>query len=1043
MTELKIGNYDFKFTEEYILDYWEKEKIYKRVVEKNKKGKYYHYLDGPPYTTGKIHIGHAWGKALRDANLRYRRMRGYNCWDTPGFDTHGLPIEVQVEKKLGITNKQEILQTLGLKKFIEECRNFAIEYMHPMINDFKRIGVWLNWDKPYITFKNEYIEGAWWALKKAHEKNLLYKGEKAMTWCPRCATTLAKHELEYYSLKEESVFIKFKVKGKDNEYLVIWTTTPWTIPFNLAVMVNPELDYIRAKVDNEVWIVAKGMAPSVIGAVAGKNFEVVEEFKGSEIEGLEYEHPLKEEIERIEEIKKKHPNVCSVILSKEYVVLGSGSGLVHCAPGCGPEDYEVGRKYKIPPFNEIDEEGKFKETMGIFKGLVAKKDDSKFIEIMKNKGIVVDTSPVEHEYAHCWRCKTPVVYKTTEQWFLAVEKLKQKMIEENKKVMWVPEWGGSRWFNSWLTDLQDWCISRQRFWGIPLPIWKCQKCENIKIIESKEELEKLSKKKINDLHRPWVDEIVIKCKCKGDMKRIEDVLDVWLDSGAAAWSTIKRSQKWNTIKADFILEGKDQIRGWFNSLICLSMVARGINAYNAVYMHGFVNDALGRKMSKSLKNIISPYEVIDNYGADTMRYYMIGAAKPGLDMNYNFEDMKTKFRNLSVLWNLHKFLIEYSEGFEKNTKLIKKNLGIEERYILSRLHSTIKDVTECYENYRLNEIPDKIESLFLDLSRTYIQLIREKSVSGTEVEKQTIFSVIYNVLADIIKMFSTICPFISEHIYLNLRKKFKLKEVSINFLSWPDVDEKFIDKELELNVEHLKDILQAVYSSREKAKLGIRWPVKEIIIVSKDENIQKVVKEFEELIKIQANAKAVSIKNEVGFKKKVKADFSKLGPLYGEKAPKVIAQLATNSPETILSHIEKEGKFVIKADNELFDIKKEHLIIERELPINIVEAEFRKGFVYLNIERNKELEAEGFAREIIRRVQMLRKENGLVKTQMIDLFIKCDKELKEMILGLSKQIKEKVGARRIEIDISPINDYLITHIDKIKNKEIGIMFNKC
>ena len=411
----KIGGYAFNLTEELIQDYWESNKIYSKVVQKNKKGKKYHYLDGPPYTSGAIHIGTAWGKALRDMNLRFRRMQGFNCWDTPGFDTHGLPIEVQVEKKFEIKNKQEILEKFGLKRFVEECKKYALEQMHPMIKDFKRIGVWLDWNKPYITFKNEYIEGAWWALKKAQEKKLLYQGEKAMTWCPRCATALAKHELEYETLKEESVFVKFGVLGKQNEYLVVWTTTPWTIPFNLAVMVNPELDYVRAKVDNEIWIVAKGMAPSVIGAVAGKKVDIIEEFRGSKIEGLEYEHPFGDDLKIYDEMKKKHPNACTVLLSKEYVALGSGSGLVHCAPGCGPEDYEVGKKYKIPPFNELDEHGVFKKSMGIFSGLTAKKDDSKFIEIMKNKGIIIDTSPVEHEYAHCWRCKTPVVYKTTEQ----------------------------------------------------------------------------------------------------------------------------------------------------------------------------------------------------------------------------------------------------------------------------------------------------------------------------------------------------------------------------------------------------------------------------------------------------------------------------------------------------------------------------------------------------------------------------------------------------------------------------------------------------
>jgi len=1040
--ELKIGSYDCTETEEKVLNYWEKKKIYEKSVKKNKKGPKYHYLDGPPYTSGAIHIGHAWGKALRDASLRYRRMNGFDCWDRPGFDTHGLPIEVAVEKKLGILSKKEIIEKFGMKNFIEECQKFAVEQMIPMIKDFKRIGVWLDWDNPYITFKNEYIEGAWWALKRANERGLLYQGEKAMTWCPRCATALAKHELEYETIKEDSIFVKLKVLGKENEYLIIWTTTPWTMPFNLAVMVNPELEYIRAKVDDEIWIVAKGMAPSVINAVAGKKFETLEEFSGKKLEGLEYEPLFKNELEVYDEIKKKSPNAFTVILSKEYVALGSGSGLVHCAPGCGPEDYEVGRKYKIPPFNELDEHGKFKDSMGIFSGLVAKKDDKKFIEIIKNKGMLIDTTPVEHEYAHCWRCKTPVVYKTTEQWFLAVEKLKEQMIEENKKVVWVPDWAGTRWFNSWLTDLQDWCISRQRFWGIPLPIWKCKKCDKIKLVESNEEIKKLTGKKLSNLHRPWIDEVEIKCECGSLMKRIPDVLDVWLDSGAATWATYEDKKKWSSIQTDFILEGKDQIRGWFNSLTALSMVSRGINAYKSVYMHGMVNDSLGRKMSKSLKNIISPYEVIDKYGADTMRYYMIGASKPGLDMNYNFEDMKLKFRNLSVLWNIHKFLIDYANNFEEiDTKIKTSNLGVEERYILSVLNSTIKKVSEMYENYRLNEVPGAIEFVFIELSRTYIQMIREKSVSGTEKEKQAVLAVIFNVLLDTIKMFSTVAPFISEHIYLNLKEKFGISGESITLQKWPKADEKQIDEELERDMEVMKEILQAVYSARETAKLGIRWPVKEIIIETKEENVQNTIKNLKETIKTLANAKEVAIKD-LGLKKKVRADFKKLGPAFGDKTPKIIAQLAINSPETILGAIEREGKFTVKINGEKVDILPEHLLIESEVPAHLVESKFKGGIIYLNKDRNKELDAEGYSREIIRRVQELRKKSGMVRKERIELFIKADKEMTGMLEQWQKQIKEKVGASRLEIDTATSENYEFECKESIKGKEFILMMNR-
>ncbi len=1044
MAETSKGRYEHEKTEQKILDYWGKNKIYEKSVEKNKNGPKYRYLDGPPYTSGAIHLGHAWGKALRDASLRYRRMRGLDCWDIPGFDTHGLPIEVAVEQKLGIREKHEITERLGLKKFIEECQKFAIEQMEPMIKDFKRIGVWLDWENPYITFRNEYIEGAWWALKRAQENGFLYLGEKAMTWCPRCATALAKHELEYYPVTENSIFVKLKVKGKENEYLIIWTTTPWTIPFNLAVMANPELDYVRAKVDDEVWILAKGMAPSVISAVAGKKYEILEEFNGKELEGTEYEPLFRNKLPLYDEIKKKSPNAFKVILSKEHVSLGSGSGLVHCAPGCGPEDYEVGRKYKIPPFNELDEHGKVKDSMGVFSGLTAKKDDRKFIEIIKETGMLIDTAPVEHDYAHCWRCKTGVIYKTTDQWFLAVEKLKEEMIKENNKVDWVPEWGGLRWFDSWLRDLQDWCISRQRFWGIPLPIWKCEKCGEIRLIENNEEIKKLTGKKLDNLHRPWIDEVTFECeKCKSKMKRVPDVLDVWLDSGAATWAAWKNRKDWAKIKSDFILEGKDQIRGWFNSLICLSMVARTTNAYKAVYMHGFVNDSLGRKMSKSLKNIISPYEVIDKYGADTMRYYMIGAAKPGVDMNYNFEDMKIKFRNLSVLWNIHKFLIDFSETNEiTDTVLNSRNFGIEEKYIISRLNSTIAKVTELYENYRLNEVPDEIERLFLDLSRAYIQMVREKSVSGTEKEKQAIFATIYSVLLESLKMFSTIAPFVSEDIYLSLREKFKMKKPSVCLYSWPEADRKKIDEGLEQNMDIMREVLQAIYSARETAQLGIRWPVKDVTVVTEDESVKKAVESLMETIKNLANVNDIIIKESMGLKKQVRADYKRLGPVFGEKTPSIIAQLSFNSSEAILGGIEREGKFSMKIDGETVEILPEYLIIENQVPSHLAEAQFRGGYVYLNKDRNKELEAEGFARELTRRVQALRKKAGMVKTDSIELFIKTDREMSEMLKKWEKRVKEKTGAVSIEISQDTSDKYDFESKEKIKGREFVLMINK-
>ena len=851
---LCIDMFNPKDIELEVLEFWEKKKIYSKSVLKNKNGKEFYFIDGPPYTTGAIHVGHAWNKALKDCLLRYKRMRGFKVGDKPGFDMHGLPIEVQVEKKFGIKNKQEIIDNFGLNKFIKECEDFAIENMHPMIKDFKRIGVWLDWENPYMTIKNNYIEGAWSALKKAKENDYLYKGEKAMTWCARCATALAKHELDYEDVTDDSIFLKFKLVGKQNEYLVIWTTTPWTIPYNMAVMVNPLVDYVKARVGDEIWIMAKVLIGPFINLVAGKKYEILEELKGSSLEGLSYEHPLKKELPVFEEfssIKKLH----TVVLSSEYVDTTSGSGLVHCAPGCGTEDYEVGKANGIPPFNEIDENGIFSSRMGAFAGYVARKDDKKFIEIYNKKGFLIESTKVEHSYAHCWRCKNGVVYKTTEQWFLAVSRLSKEMRDLNSKTLWVPDWAGSKQFDSWLENLQDWCISRQRFWGIPLPIWECEKCDRFILIENGNELEKLSGKKLDNLHRPYVDDVTIKCSCSYLMHRIPDVLDVWMDSGAAPWAAIG---KMDFVSLDFILEGKDQIRGWFNSLICLSMVAFGKSSYKSVYMHGMIMDSKGRKMSKSLKNIISPYEVIDECGADTMRYYMIGGAKPGLDMNYNFSDMNVKLRNLGVLWNLHKFLIEYSKlnGFGAG---IKGSLQIEEEYMYSYLNRTVGEVTHLFDEYRLNEIPEKVENLFLELSRTYVQLVREKSVVGSLNQKKIVFRTLYDIIFCSLKMLAPIVPFTSEKIYLNLKEHFDLKEESVHLCDWVEYDESLVNEELESKFSAMKIVMQSILAGREKVGLGIRWPLASVEVFVNNNSFVDALETLGNLIKTQTNVKELKI----------------------------------------------------------------------------------------------------------------------------------------------------------------------------------------
>ncbi len=1043
-----MEKYDPIKQEPEILEFWKANRIYEKAGEMNKGKKKFYFLDGPPYTSGKVHLGTAWNKSLKDMVLRYKRMRGFDVWDRAGYDMHGMPVELGVEKKLGIKNKDEIPE-FGVAKFVSACRDFAVSNMKVMNNDFIRIGVWMDFENAYQSVKNEFIEGDWWLIKKAHENKRLYEGEKTIHWCSHCATSLAKHELEYNEVTDPSIFVKFPLKGKKDEYLIVWTTTPWTIPFNLGVMANPDMDYVRIKADNETWIIAKALSENLMNNLVKKEFSATDEFKGKKLLGLEYTHPFENEMPKLKELKEKHPKVHTVVLSGEYVDVSSGSGLVHMAPGCGPEDYEVGSKNNIPPFNTLTEHGIFDETSGIFSGLAAKKDDKKITGEIRKKGFLLAETKIRHDYAHCWRCKSPIVYRTTTQWFFKIEDLKEKMRELNKTINWIPDFAGSRNFDNWLANLRDNGITRQRYWGTPLPIWKCKKCNDFIVIGSIKELKKYSGNVPEDLHKPWIDEVKIKCRCGSEKERIPDILDVWIDAGSASWNCLDFPRRKDLFEklypADFILEGIDQIRGWFNLLFVASMVSMGNKSFNSAYMHGFINDARGRKMSKSLGNYILPEEVISRYGADTLRYYSIGGTNPGLDLNYSFDDTKVKYRNLTVLWNIHNYLIDLAKNANVNPEGLeigKKDFSTEEDYIFSKLNSTIRKATRLFDEYRLNEIPPLIENLFLTLSRTYIQLTREKS--GSEEGKEVVLYSVYNVFMKALKMFAPIAPFIAEKIYQNIRKEFNLKEESVHFYEWPEYDEKSIDKELEDNMDSISEVMQTILALREKIQLGVRWPLQEAIIVTKDEKTVKAAELLKSIIKKQANIKEIDVQQSLpGIKLSIKADYSQLGPDFGNKAPQVIAKLASESPETILSHLEKEGKYPIAIGKEKVNIVKEHLIITRNVPSPYIEGSFKNGFVYLNRDVSEELEAEGYARELMRRVQELRKKSGLQKKDRISLFIKTDEEIKGMINNFYGAIKEKVGAEALKIsDLNPGRKHLFEGKEKIKDREFELFLDK-
>ena len=1037
--------------QEEVKKFWKENKVYEEAKAKNKGKTFFYFLDGPPYTSGHIHIGTAWNKVMKDSVLRYKRMKGFDVWDRAGYDMHGLPIENKVMNELSFKTKEEI-EEFGVDKFVQECKKFALKHLNNMNNEFKELGVWMDFDNAYQPITKDFISGVWFLIKKAHEQGRLYKGKKTMHWCPNCATALAKHELEYKTVEEKSIFVKFKVKNQDSTYLIIWTTTPWTIPFNLGIMANPNVEYVKAKVGNEYWILAGQLANLVISAFSDKGYEIVDSFKGGELEGLEYEHPFNDVLGDIyAEIKKNAPKTHTVVLSEEYVDLSAGSGLVHMAPGCGPEDYEVGLRNKIPPFNNLDEYGVFPKETNLFAGWVAKKDDEKFIKALKDRNALVGESPVEHDYPFCWRCHKPVIFRTTEQWFFKVEDLKEKMQNFNKDIKWVPDWAGTRWFHSWLENLRDNSITRQRYWGTPVPIWVCEECGNYEVIGSVEELEKKAGKIPEDLHKPWIDEVTIKCdKCGKDMHRIKDVLDVWVDSGTTSWNCLDYTKTKKFMPADFIIEGKDQIRGWFNLLMISSTLAFDSPSFKNVYMHGFVQTAEGEKMSKSLGNIIEPKEIVSQFGSDAFRFYSIGATNAGLDLNFSVEELKNKLRNLNVLFNIHNFLIDTCKlnninAAELKLEDVKENLQIEDWFMLSYLNRTIKEVTELFDSYRIDETPSKIEELFLSLSRDYIQSVRERLNEGSlEIKKAVVF-VIYNTLLKVITLLGPITPYLSEKIYLNLKDAFNLNVTSIHLFDWPEANEELINTDMEEVFRTALKIESSILSLRDKIKRGIRWPIKEVIVIPKKEQmtalLEKHPKEIGDIVRRNANVKSIIFNPKFdSLKYDIKLNFEKLKELeLNDKIPKIVSEFSKMSSKDIFSTLSKGLPITFNIDDEQVKLNKDCFKINLSVdePYELLEDE--EFTVVADTTVDEEVLKEGYLREVIRRVQNSRKELKLKKNQTITLLLEVDEELMKYLRGRETEISDKVGAKIVKIEPrGPAKEMDYSKKYKIKEHEVGV-----
>ena len=1009
------GQYNAQDLENEVRLLWEKAETYRKVRELRKGGKKFFFVDGPPYTTGRIHLGTAWNKVIKDSVLRYKSMNCFEVKDRAGWDMHGLPIEVKVEESFGFRNKKDI-EAYGVDKFIQRCKEFALRQKDDMTVQFKILGAWLDWDDPYMTLKNEYLEAAWWTLKKAHENNLLERGLRVVNWCPRCQTAIADSEVEYWDETDYSIYVKFPVIGEENTYIVIWTTTPWTIPANMAVAVNPTFQYsrVRAWKDGEadILIMASGLVDSVLKIGRYQDYELLQELSALEMQGLTYTHPLLDLVPRQKEISHG--------VYKADFVTAENTGCVHIAPGHGLEDYQLGLDHHLEIFCPVGEDGRYTAEAGEkYQGLYVKEADNEVISDLDERHKLLAQGRLTHRYGHCWRCKTPIIFIATRQWFLKISDLRDKMLDEVSKVTWYPEWAGSARFSDWIRNARDWCISRQRYWGIPLPIWTCTVCGHVDVIGTAAELEERSGQKLKDLHRPDVDLVFLDCPCGGKMKRSPDVFDVWFDSAVASWATLRypsHEEEFNDWwPADFITEGHDQTRGWFYSQLGASMVSFGRAPYKSVLMHGFTLDDQGRKMSKSIGNIVQPEEVVTKFGADILRFYVLGANAPWEDLHFSWDAVENTARMLNIFWNAYRFALPYMvldkfDSKKADLSLYQSNLRPEDRWILSRVNSLAEEVTVEMEGYQLHRIVRSISDFILeDLSRWYIQLVRPRTwIEQDDPDKLAAYATIYEVLVKLCKLMAPFTPFIAESIYQNLVKGLdESAPQSVHMCQWPRGNELLIDKRLEASMSLVRDVSMAASNARQKGGRKLRWPVSEIVIAPSKEAVD--LGNLENVLRGQTNSKKITVLLP-GQKPKMDLEMApvhkKIGPVFKGEAKSVVDALAAAAASEVKSQLDGCGEAVLKHNGMEYKITAEMVQFKELPPENLPAAEFSRGFVYVDITLTPELEAEGYAREIIRRIQDMRKELDLSLQDQIRAMVDIESK---PILDLAMQRKEHIA----------------------------------
>jgi isoleucyl-tRNA synthetase len=1028
MYEKVSTNMNFVEREKKIEKFWKDENIFEKSIESRKKGTPYVFYDGPPTANGKPHIGHVLTRVIKDMIPRYRTMKGYMVPRKAGWDTHGLPVELEVEKMLGLDGKEQIEQ-YGLEPFIEHCKESVWKYKG-MWEDFSStVGFWADMDNPYVTYHDDYIESEWWALKQIWEKGLLYKGFKIVPYCPRCGTPLSSHEVAqgYKDVKERSAIARFKVKGED-AYILAWTTTPWTLPSNVALCVNPNEDYVKVQsADGYVYYLAQALCDTVLGSLAEKDsdkpaYEILETYKGKDLEYKEYE-PL---FDCALEICEKQHKKAYYVTCDTYVTLTDGTGVVHIAPAFGEDDANVGRKYDLPFVQLVDGKGEMtKETP--YAGVFCKKADPMVLEDLDKKGLLFSAPKFEHSYPHCWRCGTPLIYYARESWFIKMTAVKEDLIRNNNTINWIPESIGKGRFGDWLENIQDWGISRNRYWGTPLNIWECE-CGKQMAIGSREELKSLSKNYPEggvELHRPFIDQVTITCPdCGKEMHRVPEVIDCWFDSGAMPFAQhhypFENKELFESqFPAQFISEAVDQTRGWFYSLLAESTLLFNKAPYENVIVLGHVQDENGQKMSKSKGNAVDPFDALETYGADAIRWYFYINSAPWLPNRFHGKAvMEGQRKFMGTLWNTYAFFVLYAniDNFDASKYTLEYDkLPVMDKWLLSKVNSMVKAVDNYLNNYQIPEAARALQEFVDDMSNWYVRRSRERFwAKGMEQDKINAYMTLYTALVTMAKTAAPMIPFMTEDIYQNLVRSIdKDAPESIHLCDFPTVKEEWIDEKLEADMDEVLKIVVLGRAARNTANIKNRQPIARMFVKA-DHELSEF---YQEIIEDELNVKTVEFTDDVRaftsytFKPQLKT----VGPKYGKQLGAIRQALSSVDGNEAMDTLNEKGALTFEFDGTEVVLTADDLLIDMAQKEGFVTEKDNYVTVVLDTNLTPELIEEGFVREIVSKIQTMRKEAGFEVMDHIRVFQDENDKIAELLKTHGDEIKGEVMADSISL----------------------------